>query len=242
MLGEFLFVTGITAVAGVLQSLTGFGFGMVAVPLLAFILPPQTASVILAFSSFALNVYLIIRLRGHISFSGIAPVAVSVAAGVPIGIFFLSSVDQTVFVRVLGIFLAGYVVWSIAWRRKALMPLHRFRWGIPLGITSGAFSGAFAMGGPPLVVYVSSQSYRHLQHVVTIQVLLGISGAARIAAIAVAGIAGREELILGLFALCGVLIGSSIVMAIKPRVSQKAMRAVVLILISVLSVRYLVFP
>jgi uncharacterized protein len=241
MIGSALAVFAVTCIAGMVQSITGFGFGMMAVPLLSFFLQVSTASIVLALSSFSLNVYLIIRLRRHLKFSGNIPIMLSVALGVPIGLFFLVSMSEVILARTLGALLAFYVLWTLV-RRSASRPLHDFYWGIPLGIASGALSGAFGMGGPPLVVFVGSREYKHLQHVVTIQLLLGISAVVRIAGIGIVGLIGVKVAILALVGLCGVVAGATLIIALRPRLSKKTMHIMIMVLISVIAIRYLFLP
>jgi uncharacterized membrane protein YfcA len=203
-------------------------------------LPINTSSVLLALSSLALNAYLIVRLRRHIVLDRLPLMMVAVAAGVPLGLLFLASFDQAILARVLGAFLLIYVAWALfSGRRKGSgrLPLAV---GIPLGVASGALAGAFAMGGPPLVAYVSTEQYEQPRHVVTIQLLLGTSAAVRLAGIAIVGIATSDVLLLGAVGLIGAITGASIAIATGMRLPRATLRYIVLGLISATAVKLLV--
>ena len=53
------------------------------------------------------------------------------------------------------------------------------RFGLPLGLASGALSGAFNMGGPPAIAYVYSQSWAKEHIVALLQLVFGASTAIR---------------------------------------------------------------
>jgi uncharacterized protein len=233
-------VFAITFIAAGLQSISGFGYGIVAVPLLSIFLSPASASILLVVSSVSLNLFLVVRLRAHIKFRPIAPVMISVATGVFVGLFFLSAANPGIFARSLGVYLAVYVLWSVAKKENPVSPLHRYRWGLPLGFVSGILSGAFATGGPPLVVYVSSLSLRHLEHIAALQLLLAVSGSVRLGVAVAGGLLNAGNALLAVTGLAGALAGSVVVLAINPSVSKQKLRVIVLVLVSVLAVKYIV--
>jgi uncharacterized membrane protein YfcA len=239
---ELLVVFGSAFIAALLQSLAGFGYGIVAVPLLSLATDVRTASVVLALSSFTLNAYLVLRLRKALRLRQLLPVLLSAVLGVPLGLLFLTSVDGRILAKALGALLLLYVVWSILPIKRPTHPMHRYRYGVPLGLASGALAGAYAMGGPPLVIYVTSQGYDHERHVATVQLMLAVSGAVRVGAVFATGLVSSvTELWSTLTAVGGVIAAASLVLLIRPQVSRTKLRVIVLSIVAIAAIRYLLF-
>ena len=239
---ELAAVFGSAFVAALLQSTIGFGFGIVAVPLLSLAMDVADASVIVAFSSLALNLYLVVTLRSSIVLRPVILPMAAVVAGVPFGLLFLARADRVLLTRVLGALLVAFVIWSFVQRSRDARPLHPAKWGIPLGFSSGALAGAFAMGGPPLVAYATSYALDHRSHVATIQLLLAVSGVVRVAGVLWSGMLPLKEFGLAGAGVAGVALAATLVLALRPRLSRLRLQQLVLVVLSVMAVRYLFLP
>ena len=146
--------------------LTGYGFGLVAMAGLPFVLSVAEASAFVV--PLALNVTVVawIPLRNEVHASFLWPVIVGAVVGVPLGVIYLVQLNDTV-LRVslaAGILSgrAGSVLMSLRSRRASRRSAShgsasRGRGGrvvaIVIGALSGSLGGAFSVSGPPVAFY-----------------------------------------------------------------------------------------
>ena len=141
--------------AGLTYGTTGFGFGLVSVPLLLIFLPPRTAvptSLVLSSITGLLVAY---QARASIRLKRIWPLMVGGALGIPLGTYLLTVLDSNVLRVVIGgiIFLSA-LAFLTGFRR----PLgNETIAGIPVGVTSGILNGATGMSGPPVILFFNNQ-------------------------------------------------------------------------------------
>lgn len=141
--------------AATLQSLTGFGFAMIAVPLLMLVYEPKmavgTSSIIACFSALLLA----ISVRKAVIKPILKNIILGAVLGIPLGIYILfHSNTQTLKIFISGItfaisllMLSGY-----KWQGKSGIFVERI-----VGIISGFLAGSVGMPGPPVVLYLNDQ-------------------------------------------------------------------------------------
>lgn len=98
-------------VAGFVQGLSGFAFGMVAMSFWAWVLEPQLAAVLTVFGSLLGQVVAAVSVRRGFDWRHLAPFALGGLAGIPLGLLALPHLDMNWFKAVLGTLL---VVWCPA--------------------------------------------------------------------------------------------------------------------------------
>ena len=108
-----LLIATIVLVAAFLQCLTGFGFALIMMPLATVILGVRTAAPTVA--AVALTVYSVnlVRYRRGINPKEVLRLGIASAGGVPVGIWLLSNADEQIVMRVLGLVLFGYALYSL---------------------------------------------------------------------------------------------------------------------------------
>ena len=85
-MADVLLMCVILAFAGVLQGVTGFGFGLLSVGLLGLIWPdPKMATVLPVLPNIAICGYALLRHRDHLPWARIWPFVAATAAGIQIG-------------------------------------------------------------------------------------------------------------------------------------------------------------
>ena len=138
--------------AALIRAFTGFGFAMLVVPAFSFFLMPGDAVVLSAILAFLLG---LLSHRAWWSLFPGAPAKPMVAGslvGTAIGVWFLSSLSVAEFQLWIGIsvVIASVVLARFAPReRDASRPA-----ALATGVASGLMNGAFAIPGPPVILYV----------------------------------------------------------------------------------------
>ena len=143
-------------VAGVVQGCTGFGMALVAAPCLMLVAAaPKAVVPLLIVMSMLSSLLVAFEARRHIRPSLVGPLVLGGVIGLRIGIYALDVIDATALKVFLGAFvvIASLVILS-GWRK----PIENPRWTlIPVGMVSGFFGGSTSMGGPPVILFLTSQ-------------------------------------------------------------------------------------
>jgi len=118
------------------QSLSGFGLALVSMALLPSVIGLNMATPLVALVAVAIESVLLLRYREALDVRAIWRVVLAAVIGTPLGVLFLSRVDETLALRILGFVISGYAIY-VFWGFK----LRR----VFLGILSGA--GGRIVGG-----------------------------------------------------------------------------------------------
>src|SRR4051812_5459167 len=174
---NWFFLGGALACAGVVQGLTGFGFGLVSMSLMPlFMNVKEAAAISTVFSLLATITTFIRHAKDYNPRLGLV-FLISVCVGVPIGVYFLNSASESLLLHIL-----GGVMLAIAARefflKQSKEPIPR-PLTIPLGLFSGGLSGAFNLGGIPTAAYAYTNPWTRGQIMAFLQVMITVSCALR---------------------------------------------------------------
>ncbi|MCF7792821.1 MAG: sulfite exporter TauE/SafE family protein [Candidatus Cloacimonetes bacterium] len=142
-------------ISGMLQGLSGFGFSILAVPLITLIIPPRTAVPILMLYSIIINLVVLYSTRKSVDLKKIWILLAAGIVGLPFGAHLLVILDSSI----LKIFIGGVIIvfglLLLMGYRKTLK--HEKITMIPIGIFSGLLSGSISISGPPIIIFLANQ-------------------------------------------------------------------------------------
>ncbi len=144
-------------VAALLQSLAGFGFAILVMPLATLALGLRTAAPLVALAGLTIYAIHVARYFRAVDVRELVRLAAGSALGIPVGIWVLGSLDESLVTRVLGLILFAYGLYTLL-RRGAPRPLSQ-RWVYPSGFLAGCLGGAYNTPGPPVIVYGSMRQW-----------------------------------------------------------------------------------
>ncbi len=129
------------AVAGFVQGVSGFAFGLVAMSFWAWVLEPRLAACLTVFGALTGQVLAAVTVRRGFNARLLAPFVLGGLAGIPAGVWLLPRLDVDVFKAALGAFL---VVWCpcMLFARK----LPRITAAGPLGDAAAGMAGGVLSG------------------------------------------------------------------------------------------------
>ena len=138
-------------VAGCARGFSGFGGALIFVPLASSVVGPKLAVPLLLIVDVVLTPGLVPKAWRNADRPNVALMAVGAAVGVPAGTYLLTPADPAairwaivaIVVTLLALLMSG---WRYHGRAPAGMT-------VAVGMTSGLFSGAAQVGGPPVVAY-----------------------------------------------------------------------------------------
>lgn len=138
-----------------LQALTGFGYSLFSLPLLVLLMPARAAVPMLSITSMFLNLLVFLRTRRDLDFLWMMPLLISGAAGIPLGIWLLSSAEPGVMKTVIG---AVVTLSATAFLLGVRVRVRRAKLSmLPVGLLSGALNGATTFSGPPVILFLANQ-------------------------------------------------------------------------------------
>lgn len=139
------------------QSLSGFGVALVAMALLPALIDIQLATPLVAVVALALETVLILHYRQTLDVKAIWRIVLAALLGTPLGVYFLSRVDEEISLSILGIVIAGYALYSLLGLK---MPrLDRSIWAYVAGLFGGLLGGAYNTSGPPVILYADCRRW-----------------------------------------------------------------------------------
>ena len=139
------------AAAAILRAFTGFGFGLAAVPLFSLFMPPSQAVVLSSSLTLAISVLSLKTYWGHYPAKSLAPLLAAAALGTLIGVLVLSSISVRQFQLWIGLAVIGACIALTLYKPRLHQPVGGV--GTVTGLVSGMLNGAFAIPGPPVIIY-----------------------------------------------------------------------------------------
>jgi uncharacterized membrane protein YfcA len=164
-----LAVLGIVLVATLIRSALGFGEALVAVPLLSLLIPVQVAAPLAVLVSITVAAIAMLQDWREVHARSAGWLVAATLAGIPIGLSFLTALDEHVVKGVLATVILAFAVSSLAGRTRFVLEKDDVRWLLGCGFVAGILGGAYGMNGPPLVVYGSLRRWSAAQFRATLQ-------------------------------------------------------------------------
>lgn len=158
-------------VAYALRGATGFGAGVVSIPLLLLALPLPVVIPLVTAMGMVASFGQAVHQRRRVHWPGLTRLLLPTLAGVALGLWLFAAVDPKFLLRALAVFIVGYALSGyLPWRLRGPAP----RW---LGPLAGALGGFVAtvfggMAGPFYVVYLRSLALDKTRFRATVSVAL----------------------------------------------------------------------
>lgn len=146
-------VMGVLFLATLIRSALGFGEALVAVPLLALVMPVQVAAPVAVLVSITVAAIVVLQDWRKVHFRSAGWLVIPTLLGIPLGLLLLRSVAEPVVKAALAVVIILFSAHSLFGGSRRELRNDRFAW--LFGFTAGVLGGAYGMNGPPLAVYGS---------------------------------------------------------------------------------------
>jgi len=209
-------------VGSTLQGFLGFGYGIVAMSVLAVTVGVVPASGVVNITGAIQVMWMAWALRQHIRWSYMLRLLPGIGAGLGLGLLTLKHADPTLLIRALGATIVGIAVWNLyaPHGRGHGSPL----WDFLIGFSSGAIGGAFNTGGPPIVAYLYRRPDPPEVLKATVQITFVVFTTVRLCSATALGLIDGEILRLALWLAPSVIAGAVAGLAIGRRVPAERFR------------------
>lgn len=215
-------VSAIVFLASVLQRTVGFGFALLAVPLLTFAVPAKTAVVITFLDGAATSAWVLYHRRRRVDPEATRRLGIGAVLGAPIGVVILRVISPGGLRLVVGITTCVAAAWIIgSSRRRAAVPARAPRWRtVSLGFVSGVLSTSVATNGPPVVYELRRRDLHGDAFRATVSAVFVIADVVGIPLLASAGLITVHTLVLAGISLvpcvAGIAVGAWISGRMEP--------------------------
>ena len=169
-----------------IRGITGFGSGLLAVPLLALLLPLQFVVPLVLLLDFTASLVIGGLHFKRVQWNEIGILIPFSIVGVGLGTSLLVNLPQVPMLIALATFVLIFAVRSVL-NIHGEKPASR-AWAIPASLTGGTVGGLFGTGGPPYVIYLTHRIRDKGELRATLSALFFAEGLTRIASFLIVGL------------------------------------------------------
>jgi uncharacterized membrane protein YfcA len=160
-------VLAVVFAATLIRSAFGFGEALVAVPLLALLIPVAVAVPLATLLSITVAAVVVAQDWRQVHLGGAWRLVVATLFGVPLGLWLLKAAPEGVVKAVLAVVIVTFSTYCLASRRPVELTDDRLAW--LFGFGAGVLGGAYGMNGPPLAIYGTLRGWSAEQFRATLQ-------------------------------------------------------------------------
>jgi uncharacterized membrane protein YfcA len=204
--GQVAGAAAILLAAYFIRGITGFGSGLISVPLLALFLPLKFVVPLILLLDFTASIVI-----GGFNFKRVKwdEVGVLIPFGI-VGVILGTSLLVNLPPEPMLIALAGFV---FVFAMRSLLNLHGDKlisrgWAVPASLTGGTVGALFGTGGPPYVIYLSHRIRDKSELRATFSALFFTEGLTRIGSFLVAGLLMTASVWVAFFAALPLVLGA----------------------------------
>jgi uncharacterized membrane protein YfcA len=231
--GELAGAVAVVLFASGMQSFTGFGFSLLAVPLLTLVIDPKDAVVVAFALGLTTSSVMFAKTRASVDRPVASRLLVAAVFGMPFGLAVLVLVDDQVLRAILAVTVLVFVGLLAAGVR-----LHGRGHGADwvAGFTSGVLNTSLSTNGPPLVIALQAREPTPEVFVATISTVFVGSGAIGLVMLVLAGRFDRNAVVTIVVTLPALVVGTIVGHRLRPRLPAARFRSLVLLLLTVSAV------
>jgi len=228
----------IVLLAGFVRAISGFGFALIATPLLLFVFDPKSVVVINVILGILTGVLLLLHIRRHIDVKRVLLMCGGGILGVPIGAYLLSNLDPSMIKLIIAILIVPFSIVLL------LGHSHQFKrdslgCGIS-GFVGGLLGASTSFSGPPAVLFLLNQGLVKERFVGTLTAYFVFMGTASVVAFSSLGMVTIDLLIKVAMLLPTSILGFYIGIKVLPKINATLFRRIAASIISIAALAIIV--
>jgi uncharacterized membrane protein YfcA len=225
---------------GLVKGTLGFGMPMVALPIIAFIIPPTTAMILLCAPIFLTN-FLQIKFRQGVSSYRFLPMFLCLIIGLIIGARLILEIDVKTITQIIAVsIIFAALVNCFGIKIKNINKNHENTITSLIGFGSGILGGLSTFDGPPMLAYLVAVDLPKEKFVRTVSTMYFIGSFPLYGSLIYYGFATKEDLIFSLILIIPAFIAQQVGTKIRDKFNQKQFRICILITLIILGFSLLV--
>ncbi|MBA5851564.1 MULTISPECIES: sulfite exporter TauE/SafE family protein [unclassified Clostridium] len=220
--------------ASSVQGAIGFGYALIAVSLLSFLLPMKIIVPVIVISSFINNMIVAYSTKNFIDIGRIWLMILFGALGIPLGVYALTTVNPELLKLVVGtlilinsiFMIKGY---SIKFKRAKLAYSS-------VGFISGVLNGSVSISGPPIALFLNNEGYSKDEFRASFAVYGFIENILTIITLGFDGLLSKYMFSVLAINIIPLLLGSLLGIFISNKISNSHFKKIVLFFLIIISV------
>ena len=221
---------------GLIKGTLGFGMPMVALPIIAFVIPATTAMIILC-APILLTNFLQIKFKQGVSSYRFLPMFVSLVIGLIVGARLILEINLNTITQIIAvsiIFAAlincfGFKIQNPNKNREKIMTSI-------IGFGSGILGGLSTFYGPPMLAYLVASDLPKEKFVRTVSTMYFIGSFPLYGSLIYYGFATKEDIFMSIFLILPAFISQQIGTKIRDKINQKQFRICILVTLIILGI------
>ena len=226
--GELAWIAGCIAFASFAQTLSGFGFSLLAVPLMTLVVSPRDAVVVATIIGAISTTSQAVIDRNHVDSSIAKRLILASYAGMPFGLMAFIFVSETGLRLVLGVVVISAAVLLLRGFRLR-DDSHHLDW--LFGIVSGFLSTSTSTNGPPLVFLMQARQLAPATFRATINTVFAVVNVGALALFVSAGKVNGNNLSGVAVAVPALGVALAIGYAVRRHITQERFNTLVILLL-----------
>jgi len=221
---------------GLVKGTLGFGMPMVALPIIAFIIPPTTAMILLCAPIFLTN-FLQIKFKEGVSSYRFLPMFLSLVVGLIIGARLILEIDINTITQIIAVsIIFAALVNCFGFKINNIKQNYEKIITTIIGFGSGILGGLSTFYGPPMLAYLVAVDLPKEKFVRTVSTMYFIGSFPLYGSLIYYGFATKEDLIFSLILIMPAFISQQIGTKIRDKINHKQFRNLVLFTLIVLGI------
>jgi uncharacterized membrane protein YfcA len=214
-----IFVPGVLFLATLIRSALGFGEALVAVPLLALLVPINVAAPVAVMASVTVALIVVAQDWRLVHARSAARLVLPTMPGIPLGLMLLRAGAEPVVKGMLAVLIIAFSAYSLVAGKQRHLRDDGFAW--LFGFGAGILGGAYGMNGPPLALYGSLRGWSPQHFRATLQGYFLPASLAGLCGYWIAGLWTSEVTRLFLLSLPFILVATLLGRAINARMEAQ---------------------
>ena len=221
---------------GIIKGTLGFGMPMVALPIIAFVIPATTAMIILC-APILLTNFLQIKFKQGVSSYRFLPMFVSLVIGLIVGARLILEINLNTITQIIAISIIfaalincfGFKIQNPNKNREKIVTSI-------IGFGSGILGGLSTFYGPPMLAYLVASDLPKEKFVRTVSTMYFIGSFPLYGSLIYYGFATKEDIIMSIFLILPAFISQQIGTRIRDKINQKQFRICILATLIILGI------
>lgn len=222
---DIAWIVAVVAISSLAQSLAGFGFGLLAVPLMTVMIAPHQAVIVATMIGTVSTTLQAVLDRRFCDWSMAKRLAFSAYVGMPVGIFVFIAVSESALRFALGVVV---LVATVILAKGFSFRGHSKTMDSLMGFFSGVLSTSTSTNGPPLVFLLQARGMEPHTFRATINTVFALSNVGSLILFASSGEMETNGVIAALIALPFLFVSLRAGYALRPRVKVEHFKKLVL--------------
>ena len=221
---------------GLIKGTLGFGMPMVALPIIAFVIPATTAMIILC-APILLTNFLQIKFKQGVSSYRFLPMILSLIIGLLVGARLILEINLNTITQIIAISIIfaalincfGFKIQNPKKNRERIITSI-------IGFASGILGGLSTFYGPPMLAYLVASDLPKEKFVRTVSVMYFIGSFPLYGSLIYYGFATKQDIIMSVFLILPAFISQQIGTRIRDKINQKQFRICILVTLIILGI------